>query len=316
MSDQPQTLPPPLELSYPVAPARLAWPAVVGILSIIWALLGLTLLVSVATGKPFFPLQYMTRSSHDWQIVAGVMRLFLHLMLLMAAICLLNRLALAGPMHLVVGAVYLAIGAIDISADSPFFLCLGPSTPGDLRLVAAVAIANFAGAISYPVFLVVWFSRRKIRRQLREGAVTAAPRPRWAIPIGLISLAWGSLRVLEVSSSYLLMMHHGASFRIHHAVLDRFFLPVLLIVAGILLLRGRPLATPLHVVFAWLTVIYSLSVCGYHAVQWSLTAGKATGTVELIAIVGTNLLTVSYPVFLLIWFSRRKIKTDLQAMRR
>ncbi|MCE5276457.1 MAG: hypothetical protein ABFD92_19410 [Planctomycetaceae bacterium] len=165
MSRQPQSSPPQLECPSP--PPRPTWPAVVGVLSIIWAMLGLTLLLSAATGKPFFPLQYMTRVNPDWQITAGAIRLFLHLMLLIGAICLLKRLAIAGPMHLVVAAVYLAVGGIDIAADSPFFLCLGPSSPADLRFVAAVAIGNLAGAIAYPIFLLIWFNRRKIKEDLR-----------------------------------------------------------------------------------------------------------------------------------------------------
>jgi hypothetical protein len=175
------TAPPPLpESAYPAAltPARPPrWPIVIGILSIClagWGMVSLQLSQSNARMNSaareiltMFPDWYMEYSEGAVFIGLGV-----SVILLLAGIQTLRRKPRGRMWHMlyaalaiiqvVIGCILfsIALGQLDSTSQSQ------PVTYYDI-----VQVSGFAGMRSgaaYPIFLLIWFSLRKIREQVRQ----------------------------------------------------------------------------------------------------------------------------------------------------
>jgi len=87
----------------------------------------------------------------------------------------------------------------------------------------------------------------------------------------------------------------------------------LLLLAGVGLLRRSPLAASLHRLWAWIMV---LMVSGAIVLWVIVGAIDFSSILEAVAgLVVFVFLVLGYPVFLLIWFSRRKVRRQVLAWR-
>ena len=169
--------PPPAPLGpepsmYPPGPAEPdktpAWAIAIGVISIIYASLGLIctpvslvssrLMPSPAGFEEMLPPWFETYS-----IVSGLVGMAVAVILLVAGIGLLRRRAGAVSLHVVYGWIAILMGIVGmvvIFAAFDFSRLPGPARAG--------AIGGAAGGIigfAYPIFLLIWFSRAKIRQQ-------------------------------------------------------------------------------------------------------------------------------------------------------
>jgi hypothetical protein len=144
---------------------------------------------------------------------------------------------------------------------------------------------------------------------------------KWPTAIGLVSLIvgigyfagimTGSLslynlydRVANDPSSYL----RGYFVSSTASMTSSFISAVLLLIAGILLLRRSPLARAFHYVYAITSLLAGLAIIG---IEVFLTMhGSSVGSM----VSGVSRLTQAYPIFCLIWFSRADVRFDFQQM--
>jgi len=92
---------------------------------------------------------------------------------------------------------------------------------------------------------------------------------------------------------------------------------ILLAVGGVMLLKRRQLARTLHVAFAVIGVVLAIgfTVVGLISTSQMQVPGPADTIVKVTTIVTTIIgmfVSLAYPVFLLIWFARAKVKQHIQ----
>jgi hypothetical protein len=183
-------------------------------------------------------------------------------------------------------------------------------------------------AVPYPFFLLVWFRRRRIRRQFRTwrrypaAATARATGTVWPRALGAVSmLLAGKLLFWEVWSQTSPLWKR--LFRVEWSVTARDVLlhalvgalGVLLMVAGWLLWHRRRGAAVCHLIYAVAFVIATLG--------WPVLASSATLFWQglsglsryyyLALMVGSGLLALAFPVFLLVWFLRPKIRAQVKS---
>jgi hypothetical protein len=185
-------------------------------------------------------------------------------------------------------------------------------------------------AVPYPFFLLVWFRRRRIRRQFRTwrrypaAATARATGTVWPRALGAVSMLLGGKLLFGSlwSASYpvwnsLLQiqwpMSANAPSVIFHALGGA--LGGLLMVAGWLLWHRRRGAAVCHLIYAVAFVIATLG--------WPVLASSATLFWQglsglsryyyLALMVGSGLLALAFPVFLLVWFLRPKIRAQVKS---
>ncbi|MCE5326754.1 MAG: hypothetical protein LLG01_10085 [Planctomycetaceae bacterium] len=158
---------------------------------------------------------------------------------------------------------------------------------------------------------------------------TAPARPVWPIVIGIISTILGSLSVLGGLGGVLTagaIAKFGTAPNLYDYAADwyRPFMTILgviglgasacLLIGGIRLLKRRPVARMLHLVYALAAIVVaSVNLCGQVAALdfSSMPAPLRFGTIIGFAAMP---LSVAYPIFLIVWFSRAKIRSHVTAM--
>jgi len=151
-------------------PKQPIWPKVIGIISIVLASLGLictpiSLLVSMRGANAeealkFFPdwwLAYTTVSC-----VVGVLQAIL---LLAAGIVVLLKRPAGRVLHLVYAVIAIVLGIASSAIGATSILTADMPAPIKIGAAAGVFIGVLVGMI-YPVFLLIWFLRPKIRDQV------------------------------------------------------------------------------------------------------------------------------------------------------
>ena len=155
-------------------------------------------------------------------------------------------------------------------------------------------------------------------------------KPAWPIAIGIISIVLGSLILICVPINMATGAHNPQAAKLQEQFPEWFQtysiisslismgLGVLLLVGGILLIRRRAVARPLHLAYAVGTVlmgvvglVVSFSVILPSLDPADLPPGMSVGIMKII-VVGTTFLNVA-PVFLLIWFLRGSIRDQVQS---
>jgi hypothetical protein len=170
----PSTPPERPPIAYPIpipnTPGRPVWPTVIGVISV--SLAGLGLICSpvsfvdvqkIISGRPTeYPYPEWFR---DYTLVAVLFGMLMSVVLLVGGIQLLRRRPVARMLHLVYGWVnvfstVVGAGIMIAAASSPD---IDPST----RIpFLAGAIGGVVTGLAYPVFLLVWFYRRKMTSQI------------------------------------------------------------------------------------------------------------------------------------------------------
>jgi hypothetical protein len=155
-------------------PRRTVWPAVIGILSICLsglALVGLPLGLLMEQINP--AQRKLMESMPDWYRtvypLTQVLTAVLYIPLLVAGISLLRRAPLGRTLHLVCAAVFIVwrLASIPLVLTLMAHIADGMNMPAHLKsMMQAAAIIGIPIGFIYPVFLLVWFTRRKIRDEV------------------------------------------------------------------------------------------------------------------------------------------------------
>jgi len=153
-------------------------------------------------------------------------------------------------------------------------------------------------------------------------------RSRWPTAIGVISTILGALGVLCAPVSLLMklvkpgMMRQDPMlgrmpewFRSYQICSDLVGIVMwaFLLIAGIRLLKRRSVGRSLHIAYAWIGValtIVGTAVMAYATSSVDLPPGFMTLFAVSIAL-GVA-LGLAYPIFLLVWFSRPKIRQEVE----
>jgi len=162
----------------------------------------------------------------------------------------------------------------------------------------------------------------------------ASPRrPGWATAIGIVSLCYGGLGALLRVVMFVLDLFAVASggevqvpglgtappwYGVHEAVFNACLvvLGIVLVGGGVALLYRRPSGRLLHI--AWAVGILASQVVALVVLMLLPGAQEASGAKQVGMLVGACFVTVirvAYPVFLLIWFMRRKIRQEMASWR-
>ncbi len=198
--------------------------------------------------------------------------------------------------------------------------------------IDAAFLASTAGRMAYPIFLLIWLNRRRMRDEIKgwrrdtpeylqpdqAAAKQAQQVTVWPVVIGWLSIISGCKGLLhfpEAASGLLNIISVGLDGRylVSSIVscLDSCPVAVLAILAGVLLIRRRRLGRTLMIVWVLLKLIL-MAQGNWHLwrtaveldwstaiVKWNLATGMLNGAI--------------YPIFLLIWFSRKKIRDEVQS---
>ena len=145
------------------APSNNSWPTVVGVISIVWA--GLCLLPP--------PLSLHVGRVPDWyHCTAGFPVEFVSALLLMVTgICLLNRTCPSRVLHMTYAGVNIALRVVGLvimlTVEFASFL-EGGMPEGYVIVDICGAIVYTVVVMAWPIFLLVWFRRPKIRQQVQQ----------------------------------------------------------------------------------------------------------------------------------------------------
>ncbi len=152
--------PPPL--LQPV-PKRSSWPTVIGVISLVLA----GLIVIKFAWSTIMLLKIISDSdaiSLPWVVVAVqcIVVLVTQALLLTAGVFTMMRKSVGRILHLIWAGIRLAFGLISLSLTMR--AVAGTAPPNDLIWY----LLEGALLLSYPVFLLIWFSRKKIRNEVRS----------------------------------------------------------------------------------------------------------------------------------------------------
>ncbi len=150
-------------------PKRSAWPTVIGVISIVLAALGIVCTPVSLGMQSVNPAQkQMLRHFPDWWptwiLASSVLGVGFGVLLLIAGILLLKRRPAGRTLHLLYAIASIVMGAVGGVLTA---LALGEALgdlPGPARAGAIGGLAGgTCGGAAYPIFLLVWFFRGKVR---------------------------------------------------------------------------------------------------------------------------------------------------------
>ncbi|MCE5326755.1 MAG: hypothetical protein LLG01_10090 [Planctomycetaceae bacterium] len=166
--------PPPLTVGVRVPSTQPVWPMVIGIISIVWGAVGVMGSIAAAfTGQisqnggsdeqDLF--EYMPAWWGNWVFVASIVSVAMCAMLVVGGILLVKRRRHSRGIHL----LYAYLDILTTVAGTVVQLVLADysSMTALLRLGHIAGMAAGAASLTYPVFLLVWFCRRKIKKDLK-----------------------------------------------------------------------------------------------------------------------------------------------------
>jgi hypothetical protein len=161
---------PMLEIDRP----RTAWPTVVGIFSIglaSLAILGapLSLLMQEVNSEQRRIMESMPDWYHTYHLPIMFVGLVINALLLVAGINLVKRKPLALTLHLVYVAMIVAWGFVTVPVTLAIMDCTtnAMKTPQQVKeITKAIAYVAIPFGFIYPGFLLIWFLREKIRKEV------------------------------------------------------------------------------------------------------------------------------------------------------
>lgn len=316
-------------------PPRPTWATVIGTISIVLGVLGVLPClpwIALAVTAKAFPTAWVAHVGGAWVVV----QFLVSALLLVAGIGLIRQRGTA-LLHIPVGVLSLMVTAkvvmdrVDIL--NTVQMTIGRmSTPGTASepysltgvLVALIVLAGSVQGV-YPAFVIFWFLRPSIRRQVlswrpqsgeapsapeeiptwesqisveRPPAPRTLPRARpsaWPTYIGLTSLGMAVLSVLPGSIA------EGQGGYFNDRVCFTWPLAGLLVIAGTGLIRRRASAM-LHLLYAGAKLFFVLAV----VLPGGIGGATPPGLVRLA-------VQSAFAVFLLIWFSRTRVRLEAES---
>jgi hypothetical protein len=171
---------------------RPKWPKVIGIISIVWASLGLfCTCISIPMNVMNPNAQQAMDAFPSWwpayQVGSGVAWMALNALLLVAGINLVRYRPSGATLHPVYAVISLVISVVNMAITVPAMttamekLAQGPTAEVVKPMMIVGAVVGFAFSLAYPVFVLIWFARGQVRRQVRdmrwaEGNIYQAPQ--------------------------------------------------------------------------------------------------------------------------------------------
>lgn len=170
--------------------ANSGWPGVVGSISVVVGVLALACDASLS----FAPFLYLgeclgiNSARFPLSVLCLVYMVTIHALSgaraftqVVAGVLLVSHQPLSRPLHLICAWTALALSALDIAGT--WAMTIGVSKhPLPLEVLVPASLFTLAWCSAYPVFLILWFSRRTIRQQVaewrhaaRDGAATEGP---------------------------------------------------------------------------------------------------------------------------------------------
>jgi len=168
---------------YYAPPPRSAWPKVVGVISIV---LGCLCTCVSLGGMAMKGMQFASPGMAQpqvnlppwmevWSIIQTILSLILSALLVTGGILLLKRRPVSRPLHLIYALGDIVISVFGLLVSVPVLRQVFAQTnTGAAPKGAMVAVGIISGvvgatiALAWPVFLLIWFCRRKIVREVRS----------------------------------------------------------------------------------------------------------------------------------------------------
>ena len=174
MSDYPPSSP--LPPYYPPQP-RPAWPVVIGVISIVWASLGLictpvSLAVNFVAPMRHRPLEFFPHWYRLFLIPSALVAIGMAVLLLAAGVQAIRRRPAGATLHLIYAVLGMVITVLSTVVNISLLAGLHlPGHVGQKSITGVVAVGSVFGgalALAYPVFLLIWFARPTIRHEVRQ----------------------------------------------------------------------------------------------------------------------------------------------------
>ena len=319
----PIPVPPPLPAREPPV-----WPVVIAVYSMVaagYAALGLVgravfnfgALYRIATQglSSGLPVGYVT------YLLADLGRMLLAPLCLAAGLALYKRHVLGPALHVVWGILAALLGVTGVVAG----MVISTDSLGipRLRTVLGSIVPLSCGLVAnaaYPAFVVVWFSRRRVRRQMVVWR-TAAPaysRPVWPAVVAALSLIKAGMDAVRSAAGTSMLLSRlvfpedwfgrlGAWTIASWVLAILGSLSALLLVPGGIALWGRRRwGATIHLVWASVAsaaLVASVLTGAMEGGPWAWSFSRPYyATIRMI-----------YPVFVLIWFTRPRVRREVAA---
>ena len=164
------------------ADAKPAWPTVVGIISLcigvgfgLWTTVAL---IINAAGLGNAQQREMMESVPEWvkslQLASGLFAIATYVLLAIGGAALLKRRRLGRTLHVAyaLAGIVMAIAGTAITVTMMNHMQAPANTPGEMQQIFRIsmivgAIIGLPIALAYPVFLLIWFGRAKIKQHVQ-----------------------------------------------------------------------------------------------------------------------------------------------------
>ena len=180
MSDLP-AMPPPVQQPAPAGqapqpPGRPGWATAIGLISTILASLFLVfMLIGLATRSVTSKLDLGTETFNiedcfpDWyatyQTVIILLGIAFAALLLVCGIAALRKRAATRALHLVWAGIYIVVSVVQNVIEITY-IDLSSASPTMRAVLVLGIIIMIPLSLAYPVFLLIWFNRAKIKQQI------------------------------------------------------------------------------------------------------------------------------------------------------
>jgi hypothetical protein len=177
MTDFPNRPEEPLEiLDAPPPPPETKWPLVVGIISLVFAGLALICTPAGLVSQQVMPqaqkmMQNLPAWMHIYQIAATVIGMGEGVLLLIAGVMLLRRSAPTRVLHMIFAVIRIVITIVGTPIALMIMSGIQAPPQAERMMYISGGIGVLIGlplALAYPVFLLIWFMRRKIRDEVES----------------------------------------------------------------------------------------------------------------------------------------------------
>jgi len=169
------------DISGAQAAAKPSWPTVLGIISLCVAgLFGLgTIVGQIINSSGINPQQReMMKNAPDWvepmQLAVAAFAVAAYVVLAIGAVRLLKRLRAARTLHVVYAlmGIVMAIAGLVLTIILMNYMQMPSPAPPEMQPVLKIlmifgAIVGLLFALAYPVFLLIWFARPKVKAETR-----------------------------------------------------------------------------------------------------------------------------------------------------
>lgn len=319
MPQQPRWLAAPTgEPRWPRAMAKVS--CLLAVFQLLWVIVSLSVRIESMVRHP--PKGQLSDAFLTWDLFAGPVNIVLGIVLLAGGIQLARRRPVTWLLHHIFayGTIALGVAVLPIFLEGYAHGIYPPEHKSD-------TIIGWTLRFAYPFFCIAWFGRKHIRAQVAAWATRPAPSApghRWRMVVASISCimavilipanAWSlnisvtelieslknSPRMFTIALGACLVADGGLVFSVVH------------LIAGIQLVRRKPITAILYLVYAIGSLAVTALVCPLSAWYFSTVSTKELAGWYSGWYTGL-LIGTAYPIFCIAWFSRQEIRRQIEA---